>query len=83
MISASEAPGSFLVGYLITSDNTSYVEGMPEVAALDSDVHAIACDVFLCKGLQFADNVTNLQTDKAGQVVDQYTRRHTKLHMRI
>jgi hypothetical protein len=58
------------VAALVTADNTSHVEGMPEAAAQEANFNATACNVFLCKGLQFADNVANVQTFQAGQVVN-------------
>ncbi|KAH6671018.1 hypothetical protein B0J14DRAFT_484903 [Halenospora varia] len=54
----------------ITADNTSHVEGLPEAAALIPNFNATACNVFLCKGLQFADNTANVQTFQPGQVVN-------------
>jgi hypothetical protein len=53
-----------------TVDNSSHVEGMPEVAALISTFNSTACNVFMCKGLQFTDNVANVQTFQPGQVVN-------------
>lgn len=58
------------VAALITADNTSHVEGQPEAAAKEANFNATACNVFLCKGLQFADNVDNVQTFQPGQVVN-------------
>jgi hypothetical protein len=54
----------------IKGDNTSHVEGLPEAAAKDPAYHAAACNLWLCKGLQFADNPkANIQKWTAGQVV--------------
>ena len=53
----------------IKADNTSYVEGMPEAAAKDKGFNAAKCNLWLCKGLQFADNAANVQKWTAGQVV--------------
>lgn len=39
--------------------NDSHVEGLPEAAATDPAFNASACNLFLCKGLQFADNMNN------------------------
>jgi hypothetical protein len=58
------------VAALVTADNSSHVEGMPEAAALISNFNSTACNVFMCKGLQFADNVANVQTFQPGQVVN-------------
>jgi hypothetical protein len=57
------------VSQSIRSDNTSHVEGLPELAAKDTAYNAAECNLWQCKGLQFADNANNTQTWKAGQVV--------------
>lgn len=52
----------------INNDNTSHVEGLPELLA--SPYSASTCNLWLCKGLQFADNpANNTQVWSAGQVV--------------
>jgi len=66
MISAC---GSSVVA-LVTADNTSHVEGMPEAAAEIPNFNSTACNVFMCKGLQFADNAANVQIFQPGQVVN-------------
>lgn len=53
----------------IKSDNTSYVEQLTKIAASDSKFNAAACNLYLCKGLQYSDNSANVQTWKAGDVV--------------
>ncbi|KAJ4356551.1 uncharacterized protein N0V89_004585 [Didymosphaeria variabile] len=53
----------------IKSDNTSYVEQLTKLASTDSKFSAAACNLYLCKGLQYADNSANVQTWKAGDVV--------------
>ncbi|KAK7181293.1 hypothetical protein DPSP01_007350 [Paraphaeosphaeria sporulosa] len=53
----------------IKSDNTSYVEQLTKLASADSKFNPAACDLYLCKGLQFSDNSANVQTWKAGDVV--------------
>jgi hypothetical protein len=53
----------------IKSDNTSYVEQLTKLASSDSKFDAAACDLYLCKGLQFSDNSANVQTWKASDVV--------------
>jgi hypothetical protein len=58
------------VAALVTADNTSHVEGMPETAAAIPNFNSTACNVFMCKGLQFADNTANVQTFQPGQVVN-------------
>jgi hypothetical protein len=60
------------VAALVTADNSSHVEGMPEAAALISNFKSIACKLFMCKGLQFADNVASVQTFQPGQVVNMF-----------
>ncbi|KAK8108469.1 hypothetical protein PG984_014270 [Apiospora sp. TS-2023a] len=55
----------------IRADNTSHVEGLPELAAeAGSGYHADLCNLWLCKGLQFADNVGSVQSYKPGQSVN-------------
>lgn len=53
----------------ILSDNTSHIEGLPELAATDPTFNPAKCNVFLCKGIQFEDNKDNVQMLKPGQVV--------------
>jgi hypothetical protein len=54
----------------IRLDNTSHVEGLPELAAIDPAYNPLTCNLWLCKGLQFDDNPSNnTQTWTAGQVV--------------
>jgi len=54
----------------IRADNTSHVEGLPELAAAaNSGYNAEKCNLWLCKGLQFADNSNNTQMWTAGQVI--------------
>ncbi|KAH7091488.1 hypothetical protein FB567DRAFT_275566 [Paraphoma chrysanthemicola] len=53
----------------IRLDNTSHVESRPELAAKDPAYNASACNLWLCTGLQFADNAKNTQTWAAGDVV--------------
>ncbi|KAH8589644.1 hypothetical protein B0O99DRAFT_522795, partial [Bisporella sp. PMI_857] len=55
---------------LAIADITDHVEGMPEAAAATANFDSAACNVFLCKGQQFADNTANVQTVAPGQVVN-------------
>lgn len=43
---------------------------MPEAAAATANFNSTAFNVFMCKGLQFADNTANVQTFQPGQVVN-------------
>ncbi|KAI0127850.1 hypothetical protein BJ170DRAFT_702109 [Xylariales sp. AK1849] len=54
----------------IKADNTSHVEGLPELAAQDSQYNATLCNLWLCRGLQYADNAVNVQKYAPGQVVN-------------
>lgn len=54
----------------IKKDNTSHVEGLPELAAKDSGYHGADCNLWLCRGIQFADNAANVQKYSAGQSVN-------------
>jgi len=42
---------------IITADNTSHVEGLPEAGASDPGYNATECNLWLCKGLQFDDDI--------------------------
>ncbi|TVY84652.1 hypothetical protein LSUE1_G000519 [Lachnellula suecica] len=53
----------------IKGDNTSHVEGLPEAAATDKAYNATACNLWLCRGLQGADNAAHVQNYTAGQKV--------------
>jgi len=67
--SASLAACGKAVTDLIKADNTSHVEGLPEAAATDSGYHASKCNLWLCKGLQYADNTAHVISLSPGQVV--------------
>lgn len=54
----------------IRRDNTSHVEGLPELAAKDAGYHAAECNLWLCRGIQFGDNVAGVQRYTPGQVVN-------------
>jgi hypothetical protein len=44
----------------ILRDNTSHIEGLPELALRpDSGFNASLCNLWLCRGIQFADNNNN------------------------
>ncbi|KAF1951288.1 hypothetical protein CC80DRAFT_481193 [Byssothecium circinans] len=80
----ARSPGTALAaacGAKITTaqkqDNTSYVEQLTKLATSSTDYKPAACNLFLCKGLQFADNAANVQSWKAGDVVP------IKISMRI
>ena len=54
----------------IKGDLTSHVEDLPEAAAKDSKYQGPAlCNLWLCRGLQYADNTKNVQSWKVGQKV--------------
>lgn len=54
----------------ILRDNTSHVEGLPELAArAGSGYDATVCNLWLCRGIQFADNADGVQVWRAGQSV--------------
>ncbi|KAI1085623.1 hypothetical protein F5B20DRAFT_9624 [Whalleya microplaca] len=54
----------------ISGDKTSHVEGLPELAAMDPAYDAAKCNVWLCKGQQFADNADNVQAYAPGESVN-------------
>lgn len=53
----------------IKGDNTSHIEGLPEAAAKDSAYKPADCNLWLCRGLQGADNLANVQSYTVGQKV--------------
>lgn len=53
----------------IKGDLTSHVEGLPEAAKTDSKYQAAECNLWLCRGLQYADNVANVETYTPGESV--------------
>ncbi|KAI0846092.1 hypothetical protein F5Y00DRAFT_151521 [Daldinia vernicosa] len=65
---SSAACGSSVVAN-IKGDLTSHVEGLPELAAEDAGYHGELCNLWLCRGLQYADNAANVQAYKPGQKV--------------
>ncbi|KAI1500994.1 hypothetical protein F5X99DRAFT_428973 [Biscogniauxia marginata] len=54
----------------IAGDATSHVEGLPELGARDPGYDPAACNVWLCRGLQFGDNAANVQAWAPGQEVN-------------
>ncbi|CAG8976999.1 hypothetical protein HYALB_00012851 [Hymenoscyphus albidus] len=55
---------------IIKGDNTSHVEDLPEAAAKDKLYQGPqACTLWLCRGLQAADNTKNVQSWTVGQKV--------------
>ncbi|KAK0614843.1 hypothetical protein B0T17DRAFT_498084 [Bombardia bombarda] len=65
------ACGKTLVNFYKT-DNTSYPEALlrSNPSGLKDGYDAKKCNLWLCKGFQFADNVANVQKYKAGDVVN-------------
>lgn len=54
---------------LIVADNTSHVEGLPEASVTDSGYNKAKCNLWLCKGLQYADNTENVISVSPGEVL--------------
>lgn len=54
----------------IKGDLTSHVEGLPEAARNDKNYIAAKCNLWLCRGLQYADNTANVMAYTPGQVID-------------
>ncbi|KAF4555737.1 Hypothetical protein D9617_2g057000 [Elsinoe fawcettii] len=50
-------------------DKNGNVQGILQVVRQQSDFKAADCNVWLCKGYQFADNTANVQKYSVGQVV--------------
>jgi len=64
---ATSAACGASVARILKADITDHVEGLPEAAATDSTFDASKCNLFLCKGLQFADNKANILNLTSGQ----------------
>lgn len=54
----------------IKGDLTSHVEGLPEASKTDKSYIADKCNLWLCRGLQFADNTANVVAYTPGQVIN-------------
>lgn len=52
------------------SDALGNIQGILQVASSQTDYNPATCDVWLCKGYQFADNSANIQSYTAGQTID-------------
>lgn len=66
----SRAACGTAITLLHKQDVTDHVEGMPQVAAVDSTYHADECNLWLCKGLQLDEEASGpVQTYSPGQVV--------------
>ncbi|KAH9816334.1 Lytic polysaccharide mono-oxygenase, cellulose-degrading [Teratosphaeria destructans] len=50
----------------------SHIQGLQQVVATQSDYHAEACNLWMCKGMKYADNTGNVRTYTPGQEVDLY-----------
>lgn len=58
------------VYYNQASDSFGNIQGELQVAASQTDYDAVACNIWQCKGYQFADvDAANIQSWTAGQVV--------------
>ncbi|KAF2396104.1 hypothetical protein EJ06DRAFT_534238 [Trichodelitschia bisporula] len=51
------------------SDQNGNVQGELQVATSQKDYNPSACNMFLCKGFQFADNTANVQTYTLSQTI--------------
>jgi hypothetical protein len=69
---ATEAACGKIMAEFYRADNTSYPEALLRAnpGGLKAGYDAKKCNLWLCKGYQFADNAANVQSYKAGQVVD-------------
>ena len=54
----------------IKSDNQSGIEILHQLGATDRDYDPVKCNLRICKGLQFNDNLDNVQTFYPGQEVN-------------
>ncbi len=69
---ATEAACGKIMADFYRADNTSYPEALfrANPNGLKGGYDAKKCNLYLCKGYQFADNAANVQSYKTGQVVD-------------
>jgi hypothetical protein len=69
---ATEAVCGKIMTQFYQADNTSYPEALLRAnpGGLKAPYDPKKCNLWLCKGYQFADNAANVQSYKAGQVVD-------------
>ncbi len=69
---ATEAACGKIMAEFYRADNTSYPEALLRAnpGGLKAGYDAKKCNLYLCKGYQFADNAANVQSYKAGQVVN-------------
>ena len=69
---ATEAACGKIMAEFYRADNTSYPEALfrANPGGLKGGYDAKKCNLYLCKGYQFADNAANVQSYKTGQVVD-------------
>ncbi|KAF2455570.1 hypothetical protein BDY21DRAFT_289012 [Lineolata rhizophorae] len=72
----TEACGPVVMA-IIESDKTSHVEGLPEASEQDSAYNPAECNLWLCKGLQYEDNVDNVMEYSRGETV------HMDVYIRI
>ncbi|KAK4118533.1 hypothetical protein N657DRAFT_667147 [Parathielavia appendiculata] len=69
---AMEAACGRIATQFYQADNTSYPEALLRAnpGGLKAPYDPGKCNLWLCKGYQFADNAANVQSYQAGQVVD-------------
>lgn len=69
---ATEAACGKIMADFYKADNTSYPEALLRAnpGGLKAPYDPKKCNLWLCKGYQFADNAANVQSYKAGQVLD-------------
>jgi len=69
---ATEAACGKVMAEFYRADNTSYPEALLRAnpGGLEAPYDPENCNLWLCKGYQFADNAANVQSYTAGQVVD-------------
>lgn len=69
---ATEAACGKIMAEFYRADNTSYPEALLRAnpGGLKAGYDPKKCNLYLCRGYQFADNAANVQSYKAGQVVN-------------
>lgn len=56
----------------LNSDINNNIQGLQQLTSTQSDYKAADCNLWMCKGLKYADNKDKVQSYTAGQSVDLY-----------
>ncbi|KAK4495770.1 hypothetical protein PRZ48_013038 [Zasmidium cellare] len=56
----------------LNSDINNNIQGLSQLASTQSDYNAAECNLWMCKGLPYADNTANVHEYTPGQEIDMY-----------